>query len=68
MVVSQSVMSKVRCKVIHLHQLEILTFNYLLKQTKIYNKKTKIRAVPTVLIGGLIKNFNQTTILLSCPN
>jgi len=58
MVVSQSVTSKVRCKVIHLHQIGILTFNYLLKQTKTHSKKTKIRAVPTVLIGGLIKDFN----------
>jgi len=37
----------------------ILTFNYLLKKTiNTYNKKTKIRAVPTVLIDGLIKDVN----------
>jgi len=41
-----------------LHQLGILTFNYLLRQTKSYKKETKIRAVPTVLIEGLIKDFN----------
>jgi hypothetical protein len=41
-----------------LHQLGILTFNYLLKQTTETYKTTKLRAVPTVLIEGLNKDFN----------
>ena len=47
-----------RCKAIHLHRLGILTFNNLLNHTIINQQHITFRTIPTVLVYGLIKDFN----------
>jgi len=48
-----------RGKVVHLLRLGILKFNYLLNQRiKIFQNKTEVLRVSTLLVYGLIKYFN----------